>query len=44
MMMGYGTVQLLSPIKITGKKPINIILNVYYYYGSLISKFDLDFS
>ncbi len=32
-------VQLLLPIKITGKKPINIILTFFHYYGSLILGF-----
>ena len=30
---------LLLPIKITGKKPINIILTFFHYYGCLILKF-----
>jgi hypothetical protein len=31
--------QLLSPIKSTGKNPINIIFNYFHYYGFLILKF-----
>ncbi len=38
-----NAIQLLSPIKITGKKPINIILTFFHYYGSLILKFGLGF-
>ncbi len=35
--------QRYTPIKITGKNPINIILTFFHYYGCLILKFDLDF-
>ncbi len=31
--------QRYTPIKITGKKPINIILICFHYYGCLILKF-----
>jgi hypothetical protein len=30
------TAVVLSPIKITGKKPINLILTFFHYYGCLM--------
>jgi len=34
-----NVIQRYTPIKITGKKPINIILTFFHYYGCLILKF-----
>ena len=44
LMMHYDALlqdalQRYTPIKITGKKPINIILTFFHYYGCLILKF-----